>query len=149
MKLSCNLNHVKDFSKMNPTCIIVEDHDGVRNLLCDWLQAVFPAVVFLGTASGEEALRLVHAHEPSVVLMDLGLPGMNGIEATRQIKRAYPQTYVIIHTIYDDSAYREDAALAGANAYVPKSRAQTDLVPILGKVFMEMGLENIRTENKS
>ncbi len=83
-------------------CLIVDDHEQLRNLLSDWLEAIFPTVQFISAASGETALELVHRHQPDVVVMDIGLPGMSGIEATRRIKQAFPATFVVIHTIHDE-----------------------------------------------
>lgn len=112
-------------------CLIVDDHDQLRNLLSNWLEAIFPSVHFMSASSGEAALELVHRHQPDVVVMDIGLPGMSGIEATRRIKQAFPATFVVIHTIHDENPFRTDALEAGADAFVIKNRAVTDLVPVL------------------
>lgn len=121
---------------MKPTCLIVDDHEVLRNLLCDWLQSVFSQIEFIGAPDGEAALELVRQRAPGVVVMDIGLPGMNGLEATRQIKQGYPQTFVIIHSIHNDQAYRSDAELAGADVYISKNKTQSDLVPALVKAFL-------------
>ncbi len=116
-------------------CLIVDDHDQLRNLLCEWLKVIFPTVEFISASSGETALELVELHRPEVVLMDISLPGLNGVEATQRIKQHWPQTFVIIHTIHDDQAYHEHASLAGADVYISKSKTQAELVPALLKVF--------------
>ncbi len=116
-------------------CLIVDDHERLRNLMSSWLKSLFPEVYFIDAASGEAALDLSSRYHPQVVLMDIGLPGMSGIEAARQIKRDLPQTYVIIHTIYDEQAYRLDAAEAGVDAFIVKSRSQSDLIPVLSRAF--------------
>lgn len=120
---------------MNPICIIVDDHKALRKALKSWLEVNFKGINFLDAADGEEALALVRNTEPAAVVMDVSLPGMNGIEATRQIKQTFPKTCVIIHTIHEDIAYREDAESAGAEFYITKSRTQTDLLPVIFKVF--------------
>jgi DNA-binding NarL/FixJ family response regulator len=120
---------------MPPTCIIVDDHTALRTLLMDWLGESFPNTHFLAASSGEEALEMAQRIKPDVMLMDVGLPGMNGIEVTRKIKQAHPETFIIIHTIHEDLAYRQDAASAGADIYITKSKTQTDLLPILLTVF--------------
>lgn len=112
-------------------CLIVDDHDQLRNLLSNWLEAIFPAVHFMSASSGEAALELVHRHQPDVIVMDIGLPGMSGIEATRCIKQAFPTTFIVIHTIHEENPFRADALEAGADAFVIKNRVVTDLVPIL------------------
>ena len=68
---------------------------------------------------------------PQVVIMDIALPGMSGIEATRRIKAAFPDTQVVMHSSYDMRVYREGAAAAGASAFVRKSRVVTELVPVV------------------
>jgi two-component system invasion response regulator UvrY len=120
---------------MNQTCIIVDDQVSLRSLLIEWLGTAFQDIKFLGAASGEEALVLVRSNIPVAVIMDVGLPGISGIEATRQIKQSLPETCVIIHTIHEDLAYREDAESAGADFYITKSRTQADLIPVLLEVF--------------
>lgn len=116
---------------MDTTILIVEDHDAVRRLLHEWLQAVFPRYRFQEAISGEDAIALVQAGPPDLVLMDLSLPQMNGIEATRHIKVAVPTMPVVILTIHEDHAYRADALAAGASAYVSKRAMQAELVPVL------------------
>ncbi len=133
---------------MIPTCcLIVDDHEQLRNLMSSWLKSLFPEVYFIDAASGEAALDLFNRYHPQVVLMDVGLPGMNGIEAARQIKHDSPRTFVIIHTIYDEQAYRLEAAKAGVDAFIVKSRSQSDLIPILSKAFA--ALDNSENEDIS
>jgi DNA-binding NarL/FixJ family response regulator len=111
--------------------LIVDDHAAVRKALRDWIETVFPHFDVLQAASGEEAIAVVQERPPQVVVMDVGLPKMSGIEATRQIKAIAPATQVVILTIHEDEAYRADAASAGVAAYIPKRTMQTELVPTL------------------
>ena len=120
---------------MKQTCIVVEDKEELRNLLNDWLQSSFPSVEFLESSNGEEAVQLALLYKPTIVLMDVSLPGISGITATRLIKRVLPQTKIIMHTIHDEKAYHADADAAGADGYITKSKTQTDLVPLLQKLF--------------
>jgi DNA-binding NarL/FixJ family response regulator len=122
---------------MSPTILIVEDHQAVRNSLRDWLEAVFPQCDVMEAASGEEAVVISRARSPRVVVMDIGLPKMNGIEATRQIKAIVPTAQVVILTIHEEEAYRADAITAGAIAYIPKREMQTELVPTLAALLSE------------
>ena len=73
---------------MPETILIVEDHDDVRRALRDWLELEFPRCRVIEAASGEEAVALIRIESPCLVVMDIRLPGMNGIETTRQIKSA-------------------------------------------------------------
>jgi DNA-binding NarL/FixJ family response regulator len=129
---------------MNPIrCLIVDDHAQVRTMLCSWLESVFPGVAFVAAATGEAALELTRSCAPQVVLMDVSLPGMSGIEATRRIKDRRPETFIIIHTIHEDQAYRTDATTAGADAYVSKRKTQTELIPALETAFSAVGYDGV------
>jgi two-component system invasion response regulator UvrY len=116
---------------MPTTILIVEDHDAVRGLLREWLETVFPQCQVLSAASGEEAVVMAQANAPRLVVMDIGLPQMSGIEATRCIKVQVPSAQVVMLTIHEDDAYRTDAQAVGASAFVPKRRMQTKLIPTL------------------
>ncbi len=122
---------------MSAPILIVEDHDAVRGSLRAWLEALFPQCCVIEAASGEEAVALAQINPPCIVVMDIGLPGMSGIEATRRIKAVVPAAQVVILTIHEDQAYRIDAAAAGASAYVPKTRMQTKLLPTMMSLLPE------------
>jgi DNA-binding NarL/FixJ family response regulator len=116
---------------MPTTILIVEDHDAVRGSLREWLETIFPQCRVIEAASGEEAVALAQANFPSLVVMDIGLPQMNGIEATRRIKVSVPSAQIVILTTHEDDLHRADAKVAGASAFVPKRRVQTKLIPTL------------------
>lgn len=118
-----------------PTCLVVEDHAQLRQMLCEWLQISFPEVAFIGAESGEAALELAERLDPEALLVDLHLPGIGGIEVTRRVKRRRPQAFVVIHTIHDDPAFRSDAAAAGADAFVPKNRTASELFAVLSGFY--------------
>jgi DNA-binding NarL/FixJ family response regulator len=120
---------------MNHNILIVEDHEGVRRSLREWLELSFPHYQLLEAASGEEAVKVAQASSPCLVIMDIGLPGINGIEATQGIKAALPDTHVVMLTIYDDEAHRADATAAGASAYVRKRKVQTELLPVVTRLL--------------
>ena len=120
---------------MSNNILIVEDHEGVRHSLREWLELSFPHYQLLEAASGEEAVSVAQASCPCLVIMDIGLPGINGIEATQGIKAALPDTQVVMLTIYDDEAHRADAAAAGASAYVRKRKVQTELLPVVTRLL--------------
>jgi DNA-binding NarL/FixJ family response regulator len=120
---------------MDHNILIVEDHKGVRQSLREWLALSFPQYQLLEASSGEEAVTVAQAMSPRLIIMDVGLPGMNGIEAAQNIKAALPDTQVVMLTIYDDDAHRADAAVAGASAYVPKRKVQTELLPVVTRLL--------------
>jgi DNA-binding NarL/FixJ family response regulator len=86
--------------------------------------------------SGEEAVAIVSERSPDIVLMDIGLPKMNGIEATRHILKAVPKTHVVILTIHDVIDYKTDASAAGADAYIPKHAMHSELIPMVTKLLL-------------
>lgn len=122
---------------MPATILIVEDHDAVRRSLRDWLEVEFPQCRVIEATSGEQAITLIQIESPRLVLMDISLPGMSGIEATRQIKAALPSAQIVMLTIHEGDTYRADATAAGASAYVPKRTMQTELIPTLAALLAD------------
>jgi DNA-binding NarL/FixJ family response regulator len=120
---------------MNRVCLIVDDHRGLRHVLEKWLSGIFPDFSFHTVATAEEAIELASTVKPGTIIMDVSLPQMNGIEATRLIKRILPQTKIIIHTIHEEAIYKERAAQAGADFYISKKRTQIALLPALESMF--------------
>jgi DNA-binding NarL/FixJ family response regulator len=95
---------------------------GLRAIL-----ATVPGIEVVGEASsGKEALRLVETHQPDVVLMDIVMPTMDGLKATRAIKERWPEVKVIIITMY--SSHREEALAAGADVYLIKGCPPDELI---------------------
>lgn len=111
--------------------LLVDDNYAVRSSLKTWLAYVFPQFKVLEADSGERALALFDFVSPPLVLMDIALPGMNGIETVRQIKAIEPETKIVMFTIHDEPQYQEDAQRAGASAFFSKSGMLADLFPIL------------------
>ena len=122
---------------MSPTILIVEDHDAMRSALREWLETVFPHCRVIEAANAEQAIPIAQAELPKVIVMDIGLPQMNGIEASRRIKTSVPSAQVVILTIHEDKAYRADAKAAGVSAYVPKRAMQTELVSTLAALLSD------------
>jgi DNA-binding NarL/FixJ family response regulator len=120
---------------MSPHILIVEDHQGVRQTLREWLELSLPHYQVIEANSGEEGVKLAQAMAPCLVIMDIGLPGMNGIEAAQGIKAVAPATPVVMLTMFDDEAHRADAAAAGVSAYVPKRMVQKELLPVLTRLL--------------
>lgn len=120
---------------MHPTVLIVDDHEMVRASLREWLGMIFPDCTIIEASSGQQAVDLACTQKPNIILMDIGLPGMNGIEATQCIKAAAPQTQVVILTIHEEPEYQADAAAAGAVAYILKRKMSNDLIPTLRRLL--------------
>jgi len=115
--------------------LIVEDHNAVRKSLRDWLGGVFPKCNLIESTSGEEAIEICRTITPDVILMDISLPKMNGIEATKRILSISPKTRVVMLTIHESEKYRIEAMSAGASAYVTKSVMKTELIPTMTRLL--------------
>ena len=108
--------------------LIVDDHavlrDGVRALL-----SLHDDIEVIGEASeGKEAIRKVQELMPDVVIMDIAMPGMDGLEATRRIRKKYPKIKVLVLTQHDNKEYILSVIKAGASGYVPKRALGSELV---------------------
>lgn len=109
------------------TVLLVDDHSVVRIGLKAYL-GTLPDIEVVGEAgTGEEAVQLAAQLAPDVVLMDLILPGMDGVEATRQVRRVSPRTQVIVLTSYHEDEHIFPAIRAGALSYVLKDIDPDDL----------------------
>jgi DNA-binding NarL/FixJ family response regulator len=106
---------------------IVEDDGGLRKQLQNILEAA-PGVCCAGAfSSAERALEGLVAAQPDVILMDINLPGMSGIECVARLRKDFPATHVIMLTVYEDSARIFQALQAGADGYLVKS-SPTDVL---------------------
>lgn len=113
---------------MDTTVLLVDDHTLLREGLRMVLEAQ-PGVRVVGEADdGREALQMVEELEPAIVVMDLAMPNLNGADATRQIKKRFPMTRVIILTMHEDRQYLAQIVGAGAIGAVLKRAAATELV---------------------
>jgi DNA-binding NarL/FixJ family response regulator len=114
--------------------VIVDDHDLARAGLRDLLSAE-PSVKIVGEASnGQEALTLCRELLPDVVLMDIRMPEMDGLDATRAIKDAHPRISVLLLTMHADPDYLFKGLKAGAAGYVLKEAPQEELISALQRV---------------
>jgi two-component system response regulator NreC len=115
--------------------ILVDDHEIVRIGLRMLLQAQPDIEIVAEASSGEEAIDLVQMHQPDVVLMDVTMPGMSGMEATRQLKASCPSVAVLALTIHEEEDYFFQMLQAGASGYVPKRVAADELIRAIHTVF--------------
>ena len=110
------------------TVVLVDDHPLVRQGMRAVIDAQ-PDIEVVGEApDGMEAVRLCVETKPDVVVMDLQMPGLNGIEATKQALRASPSTAVLVLTMYDDDTMVFEAIAAGAVGYLVKGSDGADIV---------------------
>jgi DNA-binding NarL/FixJ family response regulator len=108
--------------------LLADDHTIVRDGVCALLEDE-PDMEVVGAAKdGREAVQLACALEPDVVLMDVVMPGLNGLEATRQLRRERPQIQILVLTMHEDEEYVRQMLAAGAAGYVLKDAAARDLL---------------------
>jgi NarL family two-component system response regulator LiaR len=142
----------------NPISIIlVDDHEVVRNGVRAYLETLPDFQVVGEAASGEEAIGLVSDLIPDIVLMDLIMPGLDGVETIRRIKKISPRTQVVVLTSYHEDVHIFPALKAGAISYILKDMKMDKLVEALhravqGEVTLHPRvavrvLQNIRGEN--
>jgi two-component system response regulator NreC len=108
--------------------LLVDDHDVVRSGLRMLLENEADLVILGEAGDGQQALGLVAKLKPDVVIMDITLPDMSGIEVTRRIKQSHPKIAVVALTIHEDQQYFFEMLQVGASAYVPKRAAPNDLI---------------------
>ena len=116
------------------TVLIVDDHTLVRDGIRSLLELYTDFEVVGEAADGKEALEKVKELAPEVVLMDLAMPVMTGLEATRRIRKEFPETKVLALTQYDDSEYVVPVIRAGALGFVTKMAAFSELVSAIQAV---------------
>jgi len=108
--------------------IVADDHVLVRQGICQFLEEAEDITVVGEAADGEEALRLVEEHRPDVAILDIQMPGVGGIEATREIRARFPEVRVLILTAYEEDPYVFALLRAGANGYILKTIDAEDLL---------------------
>src|ERR1700745_2181829 len=107
---------------------IADDHEVVRKGLCALLEAQPDWEVCGEAADGREAVEKAHELKPDVVILDIGMPSLNGLEATRQILKTNPHAKVLILTLHDSDQVVREVLNAGARGFLLKSDAARDLV---------------------
>jgi DNA-binding NarL/FixJ family response regulator len=111
--------------------LVVEAHDEMRAALRDWLLGTLPPLELREARSVEEALAQAAQARLDLVLMNVELPGRNGIEATRELRQRNPTCPVVIMSVNDSQALRAAAIDAGAMAFISKRELPHGLLPIL------------------
>jgi len=115
--------------------LLVDDHEVVRTGLRMLLENQSDMVILAEASGGLEAIELVDVFHPNVVVMDITLPDISGIEATRQLKAKYPKIAVVALTIHEDEQYFFEMLQAGASGYVPKRAAPEDLISAIRAAY--------------
>jgi two-component system response regulator NreC len=132
--------------------LLADDHTVVRKGLRLLLESVPEFLVIADASSGREAVALAEQHIPDVIVMDVAMPILNGIEAARQISAKLPQVAVVFLSMHGDESYVLRALKAGARAYLLKDSAEYDLIQAVkavteGKAFFSPAISKILVED--
>lgn len=122
--------------------MLVDDHDIVRTGLKSFLETQEGFQVVAEASSGIEAIKLALESTPDVVVMDITMPNMDGLEATRRLKRLNPECQVLALTVHEDKQYLFEMMAAGASGYLTKQAAADELVAAVravaaGNVYLQ------------
>ena len=120
-----------------PSVLVVEEHDEMRSALRDWLLTSFPPLRLREARSMDEALTLAGQAQLEVDQNQVELPGANGIEAARALRRRHPACRVVVMSVNDSVALRIAALEAGAEAFVSKRDLRSALHPILATLVKQ------------
>ena len=115
--------------------LIVEAHDGMRAALRDWLLTSFPPLRLREARNMDEALSHAEQAPPDLVIVDFELPGSNGIEFARTLRRRLPACEVVLMSVHESEALRIAALEAGASAYIAQRELPGSLSPIVHRLF--------------
>jgi two-component system response regulator NreC len=143
--------------------VIAEDHTILREGLCTLLSSQEDLQVVGEAGDGREAIRLVENLTPDLILTDLSMPKMNGVEAIREIRKRIPQTKILALTVHKTEEFILEVLQAGADGYIPKDASSNELMmairsvlmgkrylcPSVSKVVIEGYLESRRTTKVS
>jgi DNA-binding NarL/FixJ family response regulator len=115
-------------SKGNISVLIVDDHPFVREGLRSFLNETPDCTVVGEASSGEEALRLVQRLKPNFILLDINLPGANGLEIVGQLRRLAPQAKILVLTVHNSREYMLHVSRSGAHGYILKEAPPMELL---------------------
>jgi len=129
----------------NITVLLVDDHDVVRTGLRSYLETQAGMQVIGEARDGEEAIRCAMELRPQIILMDISMPRMDGLEATRKIKSSYPEALILTLTVHEDKQYFIEMLGAGAAGYITKQAAADELVAAIksvaaGNIYLQPAL---------
>jgi DNA-binding NarL/FixJ family response regulator len=114
--------------------LLVDDNPSFLRIATRFLEQHDDVVVVGAAGGGEEALALAQDLEPDIVLVDLAMPGLSGLETIPHLRAMLPEVGIIALTMLDTNSYRQAALEADANDFVPKASLDTDLLPAIRRV---------------
>jgi two-component system response regulator NreC len=118
------------------TIVIAEDHTILREGLCALISSQEDLLVVGEAGDGREAIRQVERFEPDLILMDLSMPRMSGVEAIREIRKRIPRTKILALTVHKTEEFILEVLQAGADGYIPKDASSNELMMAIRSVLM-------------
>ena len=120
---------------MSIRVLIVDDHRILRAGLRTLLNADTNIEVIGEATNGDEAILSAQEHRPEIVLMDIGMPGLNTLDAVRQLVKILPDTRILMLTMHEDTAMMQEYIRAGASGYIIKRAAESELIDAIYAVW--------------
>lgn len=114
--------------------LVVDDNESVRRSISQILRSQADIEVVCEAVDGADAVRKIGEHQPDVVLLDITMPGMNGLEVAETVKVEFPSVHVLIVSQHDSRGFQWAALAAGVSGYIIKSNVGRDLVPELRRI---------------
>jgi DNA-binding NarL/FixJ family response regulator len=114
--------------------LVVDDNESIRRGICQVLQSQADIEVICEAVDGVDAVAKAREHLPDVVLLDITMPNMNGLEVAQVLKQEIPSIQIIIVSQHDSRGFKWAALAAGVSGYVVKSNAARDLIPELRRI---------------
>lgn len=114
--------------------LVVDDNESVRRSVSQILRSQADIEVVCEASDGVDAVRKVREHQPDVVLLDITMPAMNGLEVAEIIKAEFPSVQILIVSQHDSRGFQWAALAAGVSGYIIKSNVGTDLLPELQRI---------------
>ena len=131
-------NTVREKNRMHMRKILIVDDDmRLRQFVRELFSPEEDLQIIGEAVDGQEAIHKAQELQPGLVLMDITMPRMNGLDATRQLKKILPELVIIILTIHDLDEYRKAAIASGASAYVVKKAMMAELLPAVRMALSE------------
>jgi DNA-binding NarL/FixJ family response regulator len=135
--------------KMKPiSVLLVDDNPAFLRIATRFLQQHGDIAVVSAAGGGQEALALAQDLQPDIVVIDLAMPGLSGLDTIPRLRAVLPKVGIIALTVLDTNGYRQAALAAGANDFVPKATLDTDLLPAIRRVA-QAGPPRPRAADKS
>jgi DNA-binding NarL/FixJ family response regulator len=114
-----------------PDIMLVDDNQSFLEVAQEFIETFDDMQIVTIAYCGADALEALEQRQPDILVVDVSMPGMTGLEVTRQVTERWPELRVVILTMLDTTAHRNVAIAAGADAFVAKASMDKDLIPVL------------------